>query len=390
VAFLHEGGICHRDLKLSNVLIRRDGGDPVLLDFGICLPPSQRTLTGAKELLGTLQYLSPEYAAHWLDADMHKTYVAMATDDVWALGIILYEILTGRTPWITSPDRREDLLREIREAKVPHPCAINPKAPEALAEVAMKLLEPDFRKRPANATEVLKLIGAAAEQSDVLGRVPKLTRMPSTLARKTRWRHTAQPATPRIPQPQEREASWSRFRGMDLVALAVLGMLMWTGLWIHDFHVQSMMNQSMSQTLEGVKRLEWLLAQRSMIDRSVVGTAHNSEDWMEGASHGPNLASFANSSQVHGGTVMAQFLMQATLMPTSPLPFQRPRPCPDAVEEVNGLCWLKVSWTSAQVKTGACEDSAFYEPEKGWCQAHLASYRPYLDIHRNSNASGSK
>jgi len=261
VAFLHEGGICHRDLKLSNVLVRKDGGDPVLIDFGICLPPSQRTLTGAKELLGTLQYLSPEYASHWLDADMHEPYLAIATDDVWALGIILYEILTGRTPWITPSDRREDLLREIRDAKIPHPCAINPKAPVALADAVMKLLEPDFRKRPANGTEVLKLIGPAAEKSDVLGRVPKPMRMSSPQARKTRWRHTGQTATHRSPQPQEQKASGSRFRVVGAATLAVLGMLLLLGLWLHDSHTESMYNELVSQNLESANRFERILAQ---------------------------------------------------------------------------------------------------------------------------------
>jgi len=104
---------------------------------------------------------------------------------------------------------------------------------------------------------------------------------------------------------------------------------------------------------------------------------------------GPTQSSFANSSQMQGGMALAQLLKQATLMPTSPLPFQRRAPCPDAVEAVNGLCWRKI--TPAKLETGFCEDSAFYEPSKGWCQAHMAAYRPfYGDPPRNNNTSGAK
>jgi len=388
VAFLHEGGICHRDLKLSNVLVRRHGGDPVLIDFGICLPPSQRTLTGAKELLGTLQYLSPEYAAHWLDGELHTPYVAIAADDVWALGVILYEILTGRTPWITPPDRREDLLREIQDAAVPHPCAINPKAPAALADAVMKLLEPDFNKRPANGTEVLKLIGPAAEQSEVLGRVPKPMATRTTQARKTQWRHTGQPATPRNPQPQERKTSWSRFQVVGLTALAVLGVILLTGLWIHDSHTESKFNQLVSQTLEAVNRLERSSEQRRKVDWSVAGAANSSPGWMDGGVCGPGLPSFANSSQVQGGTAMAQLLRQATLMPTTPFPGQRSAPCPSGAVEVNGLCWIKLSFTPAQVQAGACESSSFYEPSKGSCNTHMVAYTIVFDNRQNNTVDG--
>jgi serine/threonine-protein kinase len=172
VAFLHQGDICHRDLKPSNVLLRLESGEPVLIDFGICLPPSERTLTGPHELLGTPTYLSPEYAAHWLKPEQTRPYLAAPTDDVWALGIMLYEILTGATPWRTPSTRPEALLREIQASTPPHPTDVYPRIPRAIGDLTMKLLEKNHHKRPRNAVEVLGLLGKAAEGTDVLSPIP--------------------------------------------------------------------------------------------------------------------------------------------------------------------------------------------------------------------------
>ena len=168
VSMLHHGGICHRDLKPSNILVRVDGGEPVLIDFGLCLPPAVRTLTGPHELLGTPWYLSPEYATHWLEPEQVRAYVPMATDDVWALGIILYEVLTGGVPWVSPPERPEVLLKEIRDVVPPHPSDVWSRVPRAVGDVVMRMLEKNPRKRLQNADEVLKAIGHAAEGTDVL------------------------------------------------------------------------------------------------------------------------------------------------------------------------------------------------------------------------------
>jgi len=140
VKFLHESGICHRDLKLSNVLIRKATREPVLIDFGVSLPPGGRTLTWPKDLVGTPWYLSPEYAEHLLKPGQDQTYVAGPTDDVWALGIILYQIVTGRLPWLTPPGRNEALLQEIQTGRVRHPCEVAKELPQALGEVVMGML----------------------------------------------------------------------------------------------------------------------------------------------------------------------------------------------------------------------------------------------------------
>src|SRR5581483_4961765 len=87
----HEQGVVHRDLKPSNIIIA-DGGEPVVIDFGLAKAEGSReSLTRTGEVLGTLFYMSPEQLEGRRDVD--------ARTDVYALGAILFECLTGRPPF---------------------------------------------------------------------------------------------------------------------------------------------------------------------------------------------------------------------------------------------------------------------------------------------------
>src|SRR5215213_7353399 len=141
VQHAHQKGIIHRDLKPSNILVAMQDGRPVpkVIDFGVAKalhqPLTERTMmTEFGAVVGTLEYMSPEQAElSVLDIDTRA--------DIYALGVLLYELLTGSTPLEKKRLRGTaftELLRRIREEEPPTPSTRLTDSGESIASLASR------------------------------------------------------------------------------------------------------------------------------------------------------------------------------------------------------------------------------------------------------------
>lgn len=144
IHYAHEHGILHRDLKPSNILV--DLHDQIhITDFGLAKrlgTDTELTLTG--QLIGSPNFLSPEQAA-----GQHGKLTPRS--DVYALGAVLYQLLTGRPPLIG--ESLQETLLHIREKEVPSPRLLSPRVPRDLETICLKCLqkEPEHRYATAQA-----------------------------------------------------------------------------------------------------------------------------------------------------------------------------------------------------------------------------------------------
>jgi Protein kinase domain len=144
LATVHEKGIVHRDLKPENLFI--EAGDQLkICDFGIARDNSLPTpATYQWPAIGTPEFMAPE---RW------QGQPAGPSSDLYAVGCVLYELLTGHTPFGPSPSVGAIILRHINEEPVP-PRERNPAVPGALSDLTLALLAKDPADRPASAAEV--------------------------------------------------------------------------------------------------------------------------------------------------------------------------------------------------------------------------------------------
>jgi tetratricopeptide (TPR) repeat protein/TolB-like protein/tRNA A-37 threonylcarbamoyl transferase component Bud32 len=166
---IHERGIVHRDLKPGNIMVDRSG-HALVMDFGMAYHSAQERLTGEGAVLGTLAYLSPEQARS-RDLDQRS--------DIYAVGLMLYEMLTGRRP----PGDRSSVPLALRESgeSCPPPSRLAPEVPGGLDALVMRCLERDPGRRFPNASALEEALAhvSASFSTGVSSRVGLLARTPS-------------------------------------------------------------------------------------------------------------------------------------------------------------------------------------------------------------------
>ncbi|MBN2471962.1 MAG: protein kinase [Anaerolineae bacterium] len=160
--YAHRMNIIHRDIKPANVIISNDGLLKIM-DFGLAMARDAKHITAHGSIIGTPAYLSPEQArGHALD---HRT-------DLYSLGVLLYELSTGRLPFDTN-DISALLLQKVSNSPIP-PQELNPAIPDWLNATIMRALEREPDNRFQSAAEFAQALGKQIPPSDTLETAPPI------------------------------------------------------------------------------------------------------------------------------------------------------------------------------------------------------------------------
>lgn len=198
---VHEAGIIHRDLKTPN-LIRDASGTVRLMDFGIAKRYGEATLTATGNIMGTPEYMSPEQAqGHSVDF----------RSDVYALGVVIYELFTGRVPF-KGDTPISTILKQLNE---PPPLDVPPTLPAELKPILRRCLAKDPEARPSSARQVAEGLRRARERGIETGPTVRPTVRPTV----------AMPVVPDAPPRRLRPA----FAALPVIAAAAIAGVWWAG-----------------------------------------------------------------------------------------------------------------------------------------------------------------
>jgi serine/threonine-protein kinase len=201
----HDNGIIHRDIKPQNVLVNADGHVKVA-DFGIARMTNAFTISKGDTVVGSVHYSSPEQASG---------SVVEASSDIYSTGVVLYEMLTGRVPFVG--DTPVSVAMQHINSQPPPIAELNPEVPPAGIAVVMKALEKSPKKRYQSAREMADALLKAKE-----GKLdpntppcrnaspPPPPRRPGRVPRPRAGRPSA-----RRPASQRRKAPQARHHGAD-------------------------------------------------------------------------------------------------------------------------------------------------------------------------------
>ncbi|HEY3962304.1 MAG TPA: Stk1 family PASTA domain-containing Ser/Thr kinase [Gaiellaceae bacterium] len=251
IAFAHRNGIVHRDIKPHNIIVGRDGRLKVT-DFGIARSGASQ-MTEAGSIVGTAQYLSPEQA---------RGAPVDPRSDLYSLGIVLYEMLTGNVPF-TGDTPVEIAMKHLSQIPDP-PSKLRPEVPHDLDAVVMRALAKDPEQRYGSAEEmeadlarVARGVAVSHETEEAMTQVLSGAGLASASTMVTRPRGGALPPAPpayRPPTPYYAYDEPSRGRSvwpwLLALGLVILGAL---GGWLLYTKIQHQLNKNTTVAVPDVR-----------------------------------------------------------------------------------------------------------------------------------------
>jgi serine/threonine-protein kinase len=210
LAYCHANAVVHRDMKPDNVLITT-GGQPIILDFGLALTKDARRVTFATTVAGTPDYMAPEQC---------EGGRGDARTDIYALGIMLYELLTGKTPF--AAESSMVTIAGHLQGAIPHTDKDAPGVSTALAAVITKALQKNPDERYPSMQALIEALDAPALMAAPAAVASERGAMPAPAA--------PQPTTPGVATPSLPAATPDQRARRALLLMVAILVLMGAGV----------------------------------------------------------------------------------------------------------------------------------------------------------------